>query len=361
MQTVEQLPAGQGVPPPEPPGLRSSNGPDTEPDLQLLLNWSRDPDETFRFRAALSGTIVVHMLLILGLSMMPRQNPDQYENPERQRVVTKIYDPPTELTQKTPNRGKVTKELAVQSPVPAMPVPTPSPGVRARKFIPPAPQPQKQPGVAPSLVEPPKVEQAQNTPQISLPDLPQIQPQVRPPSDSKPKLAFETPAAPPVAPSGPSRIQVPGDSVQEAVRQLSRGGSTGSLSGSDAELGRGPGLNIPPSPGRPRMDYEMKFDPGNVDFKPYILRVLSVVRQNWFAVYPESAKLGTRGQVKLEFAISKEGKVTKVVFSSQSGTWALDRAAVDAISMSNPFPALPAEFHGDRIVLAFTFSYNLGR
>ena len=109
------------------------------------------------------------------------------------------------------------------------------------------------------------------------------------------------------------------------------------------------------------MDYEMKFDPQGVDFKPYILRVLAVVRQNWFAVYPESAKLGTRGQVKLEFAIAKDGTVTKVAFSSQSGLQALDHAAVAAISASNPLPALPAEFQGQRIVLAFTFSYNMGR
>jgi TonB family protein len=65
--------------------------------------------------------------------------------------------------------------------------------------------------------------------------------------------------------------------------------------------------------------------------------------------------------VKLEFAIAKDGKVTKVAFATQSGTQALDHAAVAAISASNPLPALPADFRGERIVLAFTFSYNLGR
>jgi TonB family protein len=215
----------------------------------------------------------------------------------------------------------------------------------------------------PAVVEPPKIEQAQNTPpQIPMTQLPpQIQPQEPRPADTKPKLAFEPPPAAPKAPVGGTKIPVPGNTVQEAVRELSHTGSSG-VSGSESmDLGTGAGLNLPPSAARPRMDYELKSDPQGVDFRPYILRVLAAVRRNWFAVYPESAKLGTRGQVKLDFAIAKDGKVTKVVYSWQSGSKALDLAAVAAISASNPLPALPDEFHGDRIVLSFTFSYNMGR
>jgi TonB family protein len=156
-------------------------------------------------------------------------------------------------------------------------------------------------------------------------------------------------------------MAVPGGTVQDAVRELSRSASKG-VSGSDTfDLGSGSGLNVPPSPGRPRIDYDLKTDPQGVDFRPYVLQVLAIVRRNWFAVYPESAKLGTRGQVKIEFAIAKDGTVNKVAWGFQSGTQALDRAAVAAISASNPLPALPSDYHGERIVLAFTFSYNMGR
>ena len=65
---------------------------------------------------------------------MPTQSVDPAHLPERQRVFTRIYDPPTQLTQKTPNQGKVSKELAVQSPLPPVPVPPPTPGAQARKF-----------------------------------------------------------------------------------------------------------------------------------------------------------------------------------------------------------------------------------
>ncbi len=98
-----------------------------------------------------------------------------------------------------------------------------------------------------------------------------------------------------------------------------------------------------------------------VDFRPYLLQVLAAVRRNWFAVYPEAARLGQRGQVSLEFAIVKQGTVTKVIFSGQSGAKALDQAAVAAISASNPLPPLPTEFKGDRVVFEMTFMYNMPR
>lgn len=98
-----------------------------------------------------------------------------------------------------------------------------------------------------------------------------------------------------------------------------------------------------------------------VDFRPYMMQVLAAVRRNWFAVYPEAARLGQRGQVVLEFAIAKQGLVTKVIFSSESGAKALDQSAVAAISASNPLPPLPTDFKGDRIVLRMTFLYNMPR
>ncbi len=369
MQTVEQPPAGRGATPPDTPEVSPSHELfpplSADGDLQLLLQWPHDPDEAVRTRKAVVGTVAVHLIFIAALVAMPRQTVDRARVPERPLQLTKLFDPPTELTQKAPNKGKISKEITVQSIAPSIPVPTPKPGAQARKFAPPpsAPASAKQAVTAPSLIEPPKIEQS-NTAQLQLPQLPQIQPQPqpKPPADTKPKLAFETPSAPHAAPAAQSHIPVPGNSIQDAVRELSRSGAKGISGGDSVDLGgSGAGLNLPPSPGRPRMDYELKSDPLGVDFRPYILQVLATVRRNWFAVYPESAKLGTRGQVKLDFSIAKSGSITKVIFSQQSGAQALDRAAVAAISASNPLPALPADYHGERIILTFTFSYNLPR
>jgi len=74
---------------------------------------------------------------------------------------------------------------------------------------------------------------------------------------------------------------------------------------------------------------------------------------------PESVKLGRHGKVGLLFAIVKSGSVSKVTYAFQSGADSLDKAAIAAISASNPFPPLPAEFKGDRVVLQLNFAYNV--
>jgi TonB family protein len=76
---------------------------------------------------------------------------------------------------------------------------------------------------------------------------------------------------------------------------------------------------------------------------------------------PESAKLGRRGRVIIQFSIAKDGRVPKLVIVGHSGTDALDRAAVAGISASNPFPPLPSEFAGGQVRLQFTFAYNMPR
>ena len=63
----------------------------------------------------------------------------------------------------------------------------------------------------------------------------------------------------------------------------------------------------------------------------------------------------------IQFSISRAGSVPKLVIVNPSGTESLDRAAVAGISASNPFPPLPSEYKGDRIVLQFNFAYNMPR
>ena len=99
-------------------------------------------------------------------------------------------------------------------------------------------------------------------------------------------------------------------------------------------------------------------DPQGVDFKPYLIRILATVKRNWLAVIPESARLGRRGRVLLQFIVDRNGSVPKLVIAMPSGAEALDRAAVAGISASVPFPPLPTEYRGSQIRLQFAFTYN---
>ena len=100
-------------------------------------------------------------------------------------------------------------------------------------------------------------------------------------------------------------------------------------------------------------------DPQNVDFKPYMLQVLNMVRRQWFAVIPAIARTGRQGIVVLQFSVDRKGSVPKLVIANTSGTVAFDQAAVASVSASNPFPPLPTEYRGQEIRLQLAFSYNV--
>jgi TonB family protein len=338
----------------------------TEREFNLLRERDRHEDwRHWRVDAAVSAG--VHLVLILVLWFAPSPSAP---TPEPERVfyrVTPIFVP-RDLTQKAPNKTQPSKMLTVESiaPRPAIKSPSPAPALpkpaqqQARTFIPPSPgAPQAQP--KPEIAEPPKVDLSAppTTAQIS-----QLAPPPPPPPVEQPKLTLQEVAPPPGTRSqgtGRGLLPVPSSSVQEAIKNLARGGTQGGQRVGDIGSEDGAGLNLPASPGQSKSNLELKSDPLGVDFRPYLVQVLAAVRRNWFAVYPEAARLGQRGQVVLEFAIVKQGTVTRIVFDGESGAKALDQAAVAAISASNPLPPLPAEYRGERIVLAMTFQYNMPR
>jgi TonB family protein len=311
-------------------------------------------------RNAAIGSLAFHLLLIIGLSLVP---PSGVAHPEPVRRIvrrTPLVDPPVAITQKAPNRKPISKELTVEAVAPKPLVKTPSPAPQTKKTMSPPVEvvkevPRPQP-VIQAPPEAPKIDVARNAPQ-----LPEMKTPVAAPPEP-PKIAFQTPAAPPSVPTGKVNPSFASPNVDQAVKNLAHGDGSGGQAVGDsvADLtGVGPGLNLPSSAGRPRSNLELKSDPLGVDFKPYLTRVLLTVRRNWFAIYPETARLGTRGRVVVEFSVGADGKILKVVYSAQSGSRPLDEAAVAALSASNPLPPLPTEFKGQRIVLQFTFSYNI--
>jgi TonB family protein len=335
---------------------------ETGGELHFLTDWQVDHK---RQREAGVASVGVHFVIIVTLALLPRSfsgSRPEYRAPH----ITPLIEPPTELTQNTPNKGKISKELTVEQMLPRPRIQVPPSAISttrpaARNLTVPGPPP----APAQALPEPPKIEAgAQQKP----PEVPQIAQAAPPPqiqTQEKPKLTFEAPSAAPAGPSGGAGIPRPNASVDEAVRALAHGSGSGRLTvgdmGPDGIGGLGPGINLPPSPGKVGSNLELLSDPMGVDFRPYLIRILASVRRNWFAVMPESAKLGRVGHVGIQFAINRDGSVPKLVIVSFSGTEAFDRAAVAGISASNPFPPLPAEFKGNVIRLQFNFSYNVPR
>jgi TonB family protein len=336
----------------------------------FLLDWHESSDSRRYWRAG-AGSLMVHagiIALVFLLASLSGPAPKDYPLivPDFTRAVHLVL--PSDLTQKAPNKGRVAKEVNVEDLKPRPPTQKRLPPVPAvRAFKPPNPQPPGPPKSAtPRVTEPPKIETpvtAQSAPPLppALSGPPKAPtPQIQP--VEQPKLAFETPGQNGQTDTkGQAKLTPPKTDVQSMVRDLARGG--GGQGSTAQDLDQPPDLpgsiHRPESPGQTGVSPELLSDPMGADFKPYLAQVLALVRKNWFAVWPESARLGNRGFVQLQFIIDRSGQVPKLVIATPSGSEALDRAAVAGISASVPFPPLPNEFKGQQIRLQFGFKYNV--
>ena len=335
---------------------------DVDAGPNLLLDWHPEQDLGQRWIRAGVGSIAVHILLFLGAVGVGRLEapgpPDATTVESNIRKATPLYLPRDLLTQKAPNRDKVSKELNVEGLMAskAQKAQQAPPG---QPFHPPTEPEKRAPEPpAPRVVEPPKIETAANNPPPAGGGLPpqttpkapppQIQPEEKAKGEEKPKLAFQ---APQPYTQGPrpanSRVATPGTTVDDAMRHVIRG--------QDLE----PPPNIPGTVQMEAPRLELKSDPMGVDFRPYLIRVLATVRQKWFAVIPQSARMGSRGVTQLQLIIDKNGQVPKLVIADTSGSDVLDRAAVASVSAALPFPPLPREFRGQEIRVQFAFKYNV--
>jgi TonB family protein len=332
-------------------------------------------------RVGLVGTLVVHGLLLVAAIYFPGYTPPPRQAPEltaRMPRVTPLVAPPVQMTQRAANTGKPSLEVNLEGLLSKPSIATPPP-VRTGVTRPAAPKPFEAPPTTNAArapkpeIEAPQIEeqprdwsqlQARNLPAIGSIGAPAPPPKIEP--AERPKIAFEKPGADMGAATGTgvarARIPAPQPStVEAATRQVARGGGGGLVVGDIGEGigGLGDSLSMPNAPPRNLSSLELLSDPMGVDFKPYLIRILSSVKRNWMAVMPESARLGRRGKVQIQFAINRDGSVPKLVIAMPSGTEAFDRAAVAGISASNPFPPLPDEFKGAQVRLQFTFLYNI--
>jgi outer membrane biosynthesis protein TonB len=322
----------------------------TTGDANLLI----EPEEKKDAKSDLvtrAASLVFHIGLILFLVSIPKLFPphiptrQEVELASRQLGVTYISPdeipkmpgpPPGPKMRITP---KVLNQVAppraeTHAPVEAPPVSSPRPPVE----LPSAPTPHVP---------------AYNVPVQPSPEPSQVLPAAPPENAPRKKLDLGLPNASPG-----KALQ---DQEQEALRRggggvvygAPGGGGGGGRGGGGGGGGRGlqnmqPGVSIlTPHPG--------------VDFDSYINRLLATVKRNWYAVMPESARMGDKGIVVITFRIKKDGVVPlpDPNLERTSGKQPLDVAAMSSIRTSSPFEPLPPQFKGPEIELRFIFYYNL--
>jgi TonB family protein len=298
-----------------------------------------------------SSSVMVHVALIILFLSLPRifpyQPPTEQEIELAHRNLGLVYVPPPPMN--------------VTPLVPAPAVPPPS---RIR--------------IDPRVfkdVAPPDVE-ASPDPGGSAPRVAERQPspeelaKKQPGGDERPEsprqMARIEPVPPPKAqPETGSGLRLdprsPGRMLEDSLRGAIRGGpTTGSGEFGDplppnASGGAGGGRGFVGG------TVQILTPTEGVDFTNYVARMLASVRRNWYAVIPESARLGERGVVVLDFAVQRDGSVPMSYpeLMRTSGREPLDRAAISAIRASNPFEPLPQAFSGPEVRFRFIFLYNM--
>jgi len=333
----------------------------SEVELKLLLDWSSGRSPRRWLRDGI-GSLLVHVAivaLVLWVSSLPSSPPPEENIAAELQQATHLVAPPLRLTQQEPTRGEVAKQLNLEQ-LQAMAHPrrlvAPS-----RQFQPP-PLPASAPPAPAAPPAPPKIDSTVKGPQLPPPGVntPAPPPRIQ---QEEPKLALQTPGAPVV--TNKNRIDfgsmpIHPLSVDEAAHNVARDAGAG-ITVQDPEENapvRPDAFGRVPSPYKQLVTPQLLSDPHGINFRPYLIQVLLAVKKNWLAVMPESARMGRRGYVTIQFIIDRDGAVPKLVIASGSGTEAFDRAAVAGVSASNPFPPLPSEFPGNDIRVQLSFAYN---
>ncbi|GAC1669341.1 MAG: hypothetical protein NVS9B4_25400 [Candidatus Acidiferrum sp.] len=308
------------------------------------------------------SSVALHILLIASILLQGKLFPPHQPTAEEQEIARRqmtVLLPPGEIEPPgTPARPasrpapmhvdpRVLRKVAppMEQPPPPTPAPTPALPQPTPKELPSSPVPQ------PNAAQPP----LQTGSPAPKPDAPKSQLKLETPDTPQPQRGLILPKN--------SASHSLHDSIREAAKQPSSGGRAGAVIGpmprSNGSPGSAPSGGA--SAGTYGNGYEILTPTEGVDFSDYMARVVASVRRNWYAVMPESAMLGDRGRVALQFRIMRDGSVPQgdPARLLGSGKEPLDRAAVSAIRSSNPFEPLPPAFTGPYIELRFYFLYNL--
>ena len=365
--------------------------PDAGTDLDLEVVWER---RGLRSRAAVTkaAAVVLHavglmMLVIPGTMQLELNEPADWNTVQITLMTPSLDDlPPLERQVAIAGEG--------QDGFRGLPAPAPDPGAGPEAAPEPAPEPE--PEEVAEVLQPVEVEEPDPEPENPALEEKEEPPEPEPPPAQSPDpgefrkglelaqardprllpmpaaptrkravLKLENPPARMPSRQGSAQLGTleltprPGEVISGAIEQMKRSGPPRQAVG-DSIGGSNSRVTLPNSPAESGSLVELLSDPRGVDFRPYLTQVLAAVRRNWFAVIPESARLGmSRGRTLIQFSVARNGSVPKLVIAKSSGAPPLDRAAVAGVSASNPFPPLPKEYIGRDIRLQFTFLYNI--
>ena len=241
-------------------------------------------------------------------------------------IVVELQNPEEFAPRGNPARPlsppRSTQPEAPKAPAPPRPKAEVHPAVPAPKPVPPAPKAPASPEQAVAKAQPAESEGT------------------KPPPPAPPKAAAQPePSAPPREESG---------SEGSAERQAAiPPGSQREPGGGGLRGGRG-GIEGEPIP----------LDTKDPRYTDYFDKIRRRIRANW--IYPrEAGERGIGGQLLIEFVIAKDGHLAAIELRHSSGTEILDRFALNAVKLAQPFPRVPDSVAKVALPIAGIFTYQI--
>jgi TonB family protein len=209
----------------------------------------------------------------------------------------------------------------------------PEPPRQVAKAEPPAPRPSEPPAPSPdALTKAPEPAPRTPDPAPAAPDPPRglaAPPPVPPgPGGERSAPSTQTALARPPQPQAPSIFRNPGG-------------------GGGLQSGRG-GIEGDPIP----------LDTPEPKYQDYFNKIREKIRANW--IYPrEAGDRGLQGELLLEFHIAKDGRLEHLSLRNSSGAEILDRFAMNAVRLAQPFPPVPDDIAKRVLAINGLFRYQI--
>ena len=348
MPSLETPP--NSVPPPSTPVKVRTNryGDLEEHELIHLLDSLDDERSKARFRESVYISLIIWLVIgwfvLYGPQVIFHQprlvNPaDVLKERDKQLSYLDVPKDVSKQLPKKPSNVISDKDRTQQSPKPTLDKKTleqlqamrraGAPGASA-----PTPQPPQQ-----AAPQPAPQQQPQQPPPAPLPQHPPQQ-----------QAMVDAPHPAPTRPNFGNPNQSAGDAIRQAAEQAAQNRGQGGDYGANSPVAH-QGLNT---------GVEVLSDTMGVDFAPYLRRILGDIKRTWIPLIPEEARppLNKQGETLIRFTILPNGRVGIMNLDGSTQDEAIDRAAWGSIKGNNPFPPLPAQFHGPQLELRIRFLVN---
>jgi len=325
----------------------------TTGQVQFLPKQVSEPPKEWGWRSPASSLVfhIVLVAILVGLAaIVPHHEPTQAEMEAASRNLGINYLPGSMYNQPKagPKPPAQSNKLSVD------------PGMM--KKLTPEIAPPPGPATPPQVVAPRPTRELPSAPEPQIPH----QPSPAPLDRSQPPPRFDAPKPMPDAPSSTFKIPStsPGRTLDDAIRGAGNGNRTSGVQfGGPMPRGGGGGGMSGGGGGNGYMGggLQMLTPDQGVDFNPYFARLVARVKQNWYSVMPESAMMGDRGRVIVDFKIYRDGTIqmNEPLPRASSEKPPLDNAAISALRSTSPFEPIPSAFNGPYIEVRFIFLYNL--